>query len=197
MLLALVLAILFRRQLDPHQKAIVGRLVGAALTVSLLLVYGLALDPKPRMFLGLLVASSIAAGAMAGAAWRTGQVRLMALLTGLCVACGIAFLWLTPTRLAAEARAAQWAVQYPSEIEVDDATRENLRMVAAVRALPRAGTGHPLRIAATSGNCATLVAGAPGSRPRATVVAVEGGRDPEAGELCLLRYLRQQPGGPA
>jgi 4-amino-4-deoxy-L-arabinose transferase-like glycosyltransferase len=167
------------KTLPMHRKRALSIIVGMAVAVSAGLIYALAVDPKPRMFLALVASCSIAAAAIAVSSWRSGRgavpacVLLLVILGGFQVLSGMA------RTHDFELQARHWIKSHPGAIEVGEGTATMLTLVPEARALPAAGSGRPLRIRAAPQGCRVL--GAP-------VVARAGAE--ETGELCLIRVVR-------
>ena len=156
-------------------KRALRRLFPLAMLVSALLVYGLAVDPKARVFLLLATVAALAASAATVASWRAGRGLVPAVAVGLLLSWGIWVLGMTPTTHAMETEARQWVERHPGAIEIDPRTRSILTLVPEAAELPDTGSGRSLRIAAASPNCDDL----------GDVVGRAG--NPKTGELCLLR----------
>jgi len=156
-------------------RRLVARMLGLALLVAMLLVYGLAVDPKPRMFFYLIAAVVLATAAMAVASWRAGKGLVPATLVVLLAAFGLRLLSMIADTHEMERRAQQWIAANPGQIEIDARTLTTLTLLPEARALAFEGSGRPLRIASTNGICEEY------GRP---VLSRAGG--PPQGELCLL-----------
>ena len=192
---AILLALLFtRRFVEPRARRLLGLIVGAALLYSCALIYGLAIDPKARMFLVLAAASSLAIGAITLRAWRgDGRVGVVAIATAL-----IPLAWLVVAiqvqSRSSERAVAAWMAQYPGQIEVDPATRTNLMLVKGMGGLPDRASGMPLLIAKVPHHCSDFVRPDPKLPAKAIVVAkrqmggIEGVDQISSGEMCLVRY---------
>jgi len=192
---AILLGLLFTgRFLEPRARRLLAIIIGAALTYSCVLVYGLAIDPKSRMFFVLTAASSLAIGAIVVRAWdgdgRLGVVAVAALIipfASLIVA-------LQSHSRSSERAVTAWMIQYPGQIEVDPEARNYLLLVKGLDRLPDRGSGKPLLIAKAPRLCGEFVQPDPGNPAKATVVAKQqmGGIKSVNGrtmnEMCLVRY---------
>lgn len=175
---AIGIGLAFWRVADAAARTLIGRNAFGAAMVAILLVYGLAVDPKPRMFLlagagGVLV---IARACVEFIRRGSGAVPLtvLALLFG----GGAGIIAKIPDSQGIEQAARQWIAAFPGLIETDSKTIGALTLLPEARALPGVGSGRPLRLVLTTTSCARLI----GSR--GTVVAQSGDA---AGRLCLLR----------
>jgi 4-amino-4-deoxy-L-arabinose transferase-like glycosyltransferase len=147
-LAAIVLAIFAGRRLR-HRLA---PWVAGAAVVFLALTYGLAVDPKARMFLLPLAVAAMSAAACACAA--PGRWRWLATLP---IAAAVAVgLWVTagiPNLLGAEEAAPGLLARAPGPVAIDSWTRAVLTLVPAVATAPLVPHDAPYRFAMTMGDC--------------------------------------------
>jgi len=181
---AIAAALLWRSKLPAPQRRRCFLLALGAITSAAVLVYVLAVDPQPRIFLGLAAAAALLLGALVSTAWANGS-RMTAIL----LVCGLtSFELLThakaPSRLEGERIARGWIAAYPNQIEADAVTADVLALVKETRALPPRGSGKPLLLAATYSTCAMLIA--PGGK--ASVIGADANAARGRGGVCLLRY---------
>jgi len=191
-----IIVLLARSVLPKPSRRTVALIVSFALLVSVLLIYGLAIDPKSRMFLLLGAACSIALAAAAVAAWRGSRQWIPGAILALLVLINGRTLTQLPSTAAAEARARQWIAAHPNDVEMDATTLSSLTLIAGAHALPPEHSGKPLRIISTKGTCADLVRSSP--TVRASVVEAAP-TSLNGDEICLLRLDRPAtgPAGPA
>ena len=157
---------------------------GGAILVSLLLVYGLAVDPKPRMFLLLLTAAVMVTAAVVVRSLDRGRPLVPGTIAGLSLLCGVYFLSMVGQTRDAEQVAERWVVQYPGQIEIDAKTRTWLTLVPGVPALAEAGSGRPLRLATSDRGCEALQKSASLRPPLLVSRAGQRGKV----ELCLFAF---------
>lgn len=181
---AAIATLAFRELLPARQRRIALRLALAAALVASLLVYGLAIDPKSRMFLPAAAALSAIAAALIVAGWRRGSRALALLIATLPLAYGVTILTHYLASGQAEHRASQWLARNAASIEIDHAARSDLTLLPAARALPPAGSGKSLVILLSAGGCELLI----GRESNDRVVDQVGGPDPAQGRLCLIAY---------
>jgi 4-amino-4-deoxy-L-arabinose transferase-like glycosyltransferase len=180
-------AALFARRLDRSWRRPLVLLNACALLVAVLLVYGLAVDPKPRMFACLYAACALTAGALLTAAFRSESRIPGTALFGLIAALDLMMLYRYPTTYHAEQEARRWLAAYPGDIEIDGQTRAYLTLVAEARALPASGSGKPLRITAARRRCDDIATS--DAAKGAMLLASTRSRVPgQQGQLCLFRY---------
>ena len=187
---AILAARLFRRDLAPAQRRVAALIAGGALLVASLLIYGLALDPKSRLFLLLAAAAAIIAGGFIRPALRRANNVVAVGLLGLFFAVSLPILFTSPTIAPLEPTAKRWIERHGPEMETDATTRGYLALVPGVDRLPPLGSGRPLRLSATLSACseqAELIARA--DRVLVEVVAAANRPYPRVGqfELCLLK----------
>ena len=185
-LMAAAIVVLLARTAIPHQLRRTLSLIGlAVLLYSALLVYGLAIDPKPRMFLLLGAGCSVIVAVLVTAAWRHSRRWSPAAAAAVAVAVNIAVIVDLPSTRAAEGRAKAWISGHRGQIEIDAGSLDSLALVPEARALPRAGSGRPLRIISTDASCNALLR-ANGLPRQRLVDSVAGSPDGGGGELCLV-----------
>lgn len=189
LLCALILGLVFAARLQQSHKRSIAILLGASLLVSLLLIYVLAIDPKPRMFLLLVTACVLASGALAVVGWRTNSRALVIVILAIVVGAGVRSLSLHPSTVLAEAEAKRWILDNPGAIEIDANSRAYLALVPEAKPLAPNGSGKPLRIVTVLGTCSEFVQPRPGQRAKAIVIDQQGGPNPIQGRLCLLKYI--------
>jgi 4-amino-4-deoxy-L-arabinose transferase-like glycosyltransferase len=112
----------------------------AAGLIAFLLIYGLAIDPKPRMFLLPLCAVAAIGGALASRAWSDGRRVLVLAFALVLPVKAILFLLSGPDFPPAERLAAQWLAARPGEVAIPETTRRNLALVPAAAAARRDGS---------------------------------------------------------
>jgi hypothetical protein len=139
LLAAALLAIAYGRSslVDTETRRRLVRLAWAAGLIAFLLIYGLAIDPKPRMFLLPLCAVAAIVGALASRAWSGGRRALVLVLAAALPAKAILFLLPGPDFPPAERLAAQWLAERPGLVAMSETTRRNLALVPAARAARR------------------------------------------------------------
>lgn len=172
---ALLVAAFFGRYLRPEWGLRVKRMAWLALLIAAALIYALAIDPKPRMFLLQLSGAAMIFAAVTVAAARRGRGMVPQVLAALAVAGGLFTLSRNVTTHDFEAGAERWIAAAPGRIEIDGRTRTTLALVPAARALPARGAGRELLVIATNEGCESF------GRPIVDRIG-EGA----TGELCLL-----------
>jgi 4-amino-4-deoxy-L-arabinose transferase-like glycosyltransferase len=162
-------------------------LCGAA-SIALGLVYVLAVDPKPRMFMSLYAALSLTAGAAIAAALRTEAKPLAIMLMLVPAAMGLHVMSQYPASATAEARARQWIGRYGRDVELDGGAASYLTLLPQARALDPRGSGRRYLVATSAVQCERLIDHRHG-RPKGRVVDSISGTNPKQGYLCLFEYL--------
>ncbi len=161
---------------------------GCAALIALLLVYGLAVDPKPRMFLALIAACALAAGVFADAAFRNGQRLFPLFVLGGCALIGLRILSIHPATYQAEAKAREWIAAGPRSTEIDERARPFLTLLPEARSLPRKGSGRALLITTAAHDCAALERPPTGPLARVRLIDSVGGPNADQSRLCLWAY---------
>lgn len=201
---AMLLGLLFAgRFLEPQSRRLLALLIGGALIYSCALVYGLAIDPKARMFFVFASASSLAIGALGMRAWRgDGRLGVVTIAAALVPFASLIVAIQNQSR-SSERAVASWMSQYQSQVEVDRGSRTYLMLVNGLDQLPDRGSGRPLLIAKAPAYCDEYVRPEPGKPAKAIVVAKQqmGGiksvNSRTISEMCLVRYApsyRPPPG---
>ncbi len=155
----------------------VGRIALGAGLVAMLLVYVLAVDPKPRMFLLAAAAAALVIGWATVGFVRRGKGLVPLTVVALLLSLGAATIARLPDTKRIEITARQWIAAHPGRIESDARTIGALTLLPEARALPPVGSGRPLRLVLATSRCAALVG------TKATVIAE---RRSAAGTLCLV-----------
>lgn len=145
-----------RGLLDPPARRRAMLLLGAAALASLVLIYVLAIDPKPRMFMPLAAAASMTAAAFGVAAWQARQRPLAAIVALAVGANAILILGAQPSMTGVEAAAGRWIAEANAPLSSDETTRRLLHLVPAARNLPDAVPGGPLQLRASLDGCASI-----------------------------------------
>ncbi len=150
---ALLLTFLRRRTLGLRSPEIM--LLAVAVLYTAALIYGLAIDPKARMFLPVGAIAAALVGHFAVATWDAGERAIAAVLLAALVLVGAVE---TAKRFelgSSRDLAAAWAQEHPGQVAVEDATRRFLTFDATVRALPVYPAGaKPRVIMLIAGQCA-------------------------------------------
>jgi 4-amino-4-deoxy-L-arabinose transferase-like glycosyltransferase len=170
------------RWLGPSVRIVIVRATLLALLIALLIVYVLAIDPKPRVFLMLVALAALAAGASLSAA----IARRAALVPMVAVALVTGLNLVTLTRISStreyEILAARWADEHRGDISVDPASLSTLALVPAIKRLPIDGRTTAYKIIGGNEPCRAYRGRTIGRS------AVIGG-----GQLCLQQMRSDRP----
>jgi hypothetical protein len=136
-------------------------LIGAAMLFFGALVYGLAVDPKPRMFLPVAAVASVCFGVFAARSWREGGRALVTVCLALLLGKAAMASYNRLDLQGAGALARVWIAQEPADmLAADDLTSRFLTLIPEVRALPIHPAGDRSKILVVSpGSCADLTNG--------------------------------------
>ena len=155
------------------------RVLGGAMMMAMGLVYALAIDPKPRMFLALEAAIVIALAAMVSALMGRGRGLVpLTLVVVVILMSGWRLSSAVNTQLVEE-RARQWIAAHPNDLAIDELPRSVLALVPEAQALPPPSANTRFRMSGTGEVCETFglsIVDRVGERP--------------GGELCLLSRVK-------
>lgn len=141
-----------RRTLSRRTPVIV--LACVAITYTGALIYGLAIDPKPRMFLPVAAIAATIIGILAVRAWDSGDRILVAVMVATLVIVGAIETGKRIDMARSAPLAAAWARENPRSVAVDDTTRRFLALDATLYALPVfPASNQPRLIALVPGSC--------------------------------------------
>lgn len=189
LVVAFVLLWLRRKMLSWRDPAVIAAV--AATLYAGALIYGLAIDPKARMFLPVAALAALIVGRCGVLAWDAGERTIVGGLVALAVAFGAIE---TDKRFdmgVAAPLAGAWAREHPGDIAVEDATRRFLTFDATVRTMPVAPAPARHLLVLVTGQCreAQIVAAAPADW--LLTHSRYFGRPNDPLNLCLFR--RSQP----
>lgn len=153
LLSAVLLLLLGWRGAEPRVRRVLLKVIAAVLMIAMVLVYGLAIDPKPRMFLLLAAAAALASGSMVSAAWTARRPLVPMVLVGLVIALGLITLTRTPHVREFEAVAARWVREHPGDLAVDRDTVPTLRLTRGLDTLPFTPSARRYRVAGGEQPC--------------------------------------------
>lgn len=190
LVVGVLLGLVAARRGTPGQARTLAALGLGSAAVAAGLIYGLAVDPRPRMFLLPAAAAALAIGSGAAGKARLAGMASAALL----VAAGALGLSRTPSIRPLEQAAKTWIARRPGQIETDRQTRDTLALVARAPGLPLAPAGKPLRLTIRLTQCDDALANAVG-KGRVTIERSASLAD--GSSLCLLRYREGEPGPPS
>ncbi len=170
------------RWLAPQVRTVIIRATLLAFLVAILLVYALAIDPKPRTFLMLVALASLVAGASLSAA----LVARRALVPIVAVALVMGLNLVTLTRISStrefEILATRWTDQHGGDISIDPASLSTLALVPNIASLPTDASNRAYRIVGGNEPCSAY------EGKTIDRSAVIGG-----GQLCLQDLRRDEP----
>ena len=180
--------LLYRDRLVPAERRAAIFLLLAVGLWAILLVYGLAVDPRPRMFLPLAAPCALAGAALMVAAWRSGSRPVVAVLVLLHLALGINMIARHASSEEPEARARQWIAAFPNRIEITKGARSYLTLIPAVRLLPGDKSGMEMVILNAVIPCDEVAGSRIGGSGYGRVVDSLQERKAKQSYLCLIAY---------
>jgi len=135
LLAAVFLAWLRRNKLTWRDPAVIA--LGAGVLYIGALIYGLAIDPKGRMFLPAAAIGAILVARFAVECWNGGERPLATLLVAALVVTGLVDTTAQRFRLGvAGPLAGAWAREHPGDVSVGNDTRRMLTFDPTIRTLP-------------------------------------------------------------
>lgn len=152
LVIAAGLVVLRRGQMHPMLRIAA---TGSA-AIALMLIFVLAIDPKPRMFLVVIAAAAALIGTDAAEQWTMRKPLVPLLLIGLIALRGIATIADEPNLLRAEQSAAAWLTAAPPDLVLDPTTMSRLALVPQASAF-EIGDKSP-RLTIQVGACAASAA---------------------------------------
>lgn len=173
------------REGRPEEK---GALLAMLLTGGILaggLVYALAVDPRPRMFMLPAAFCAIALGRAIDVLWTKKRQPLATVVPVALILLGALVLSRQSHTRPAEQAARTWIAEHGDAIEIDRQTGEMLSMVSEAQGLAIAPAGRPLRMTFRLEPCAEALA----DELAENAVSLVGEQAiPGGASLCLLRY---------
>ncbi|MCM8556403.1 glycosyltransferase family 39 protein [Sphingomicrobium sediminis] len=184
---ALFAVVLLRSNLAASTKRHLGMLWLATAFIVVMLTWGLAIDPKARMFMGLAAVSALTLGAIIKASWGKPAASLALGLLIAHVGLSLVTIRAYPASREAEKVAATWIAEHGDRIELHHGAASYLTLLPESHDLPLRGAGRDLLIAMTGGPCEALV-GSDEDGPTGRVLASAGGNAASQGRICLFEY---------
>jgi 4-amino-4-deoxy-L-arabinose transferase-like glycosyltransferase len=194
LLLTPLLLITARKQLTRRTCLTAWWLLILATAYIVVITYVLAMDPKPRVMLTALAASTLAFALVLNDLWRHNRKLLSAtclcaaLIAGATIVAG----YIRPAW--ADQQAHVWMKEFPDAIETDRMTKSMLTLNPDVRRMPDFGADRPLAMVVSISNCQRWIKQGSLSRD----LTVEGERrlsllpdiTGSGAWICLFRYQR-------
>lgn len=199
LLLVPALLLVGRRNLDPSARQAALSLYAAAVAYIAVLIYALAVDPKARMMLVPLTATTLA---LALITWRLKSDSPQKLLIYACWAAsafvGGIIQYAHPNANVLDPPARRWTAVLGDRIEIDENTRRHLALVPLAERLPDIGSGRDFLIHFNTVGSCRIWLGKSGFPPGSLSVVEEApvrsfasNSSDVSGALCLLRYERR------
>ena len=149
--------------------------IALVVMAAVLLVYGLGIDPKPRMFMLAASVASLFIGATISASIRLRRGAVPLVMLGLILALGVFTLTRLNSTSIFEEQAKRWMREHPGNLSLDPSVLSTIALAPGVRTLPSAAGRRDYRISGGNARCETY-AGRVADRS-----AIVGG-----GQLCLM-----------
>jgi 4-amino-4-deoxy-L-arabinose transferase-like glycosyltransferase len=183
----LALLLLARPPLKEREGRAAAWLAGAAILLYGALTYGLALDPKARMFFPVAAAAAAIAGLAAARLRKQGKLPLAALIVAVVVAAALVRIRMEPNLAGLEPEARAWLAAGSGDLAMENRTARFLTLVPGVRALPIDPAPGRMRVMAIGfDHCAALPGFAGWPVERAFYLEAQR-HGTEVPALCLFR----------
>lgn len=179
---------LFKNDLSSDHRRSARIMLGFVFTVSFLLIYGLAIDPKPRMFMLLWAGLALVIGALLEAGLRSSKWPFALALLLVAPASGLIVAINYPTSIPAEIRARRWIVNHGNSIELDKSAASYLTLLPEARRLPIRGAGRRFVMMTSQQPCSEMIEQHRG-HPSGRVIDQVSGSKGGGNYLCLFEYL--------
>jgi len=196
---SLVLAAIYWRRLQEGERRIVGWSIAGALLWASILIYVLAIDPKPRMMFVPVALTALALAVLLRRLAQSGSSPLAYAALAICWLGGMANIILHPQVRTTEPVAARWAARHENAIETDETTRRHLSLVPASAGFADLAGDRSLLIIKLDLDCRQWAdrsfQGKLSLVDRSPFSLMDRFKPGRGGNLCLFRYA--EPIGPA
>lgn len=198
LLLTPILMAVGRKEISPSVRKQAWLLLALAAAHIAIVNFVFAMDPKPRVMLVALAASSMAFGLVAVNLWNAGRKPLIAASAAAALLGSAIIIGGSLRPVWATHQAVQWVETYPNEIEIDGMTRMMLTLSPKLRQLPGFGDERPFAMTVTRHSCRAwpAKAGLPngalsvsGEKRLSLYPSVDG----SGAWICLFRYRADVP----
>ena len=169
-----------------------------ALGYMAVLIYALAIDPKPRMMLVPLSLTNMALALITIRLVKIGSSLLSGALWLASAIIGLSLHYSHQRTYFLERAAKQWIQERPHQIEIEYTSRKYLALVRSAEVLPGINANRPFLLLASSVSCRRWIEE---SQLPPNTLAVAGAQKNTTiqlpsigGDLCLFKYERSIPG---
>jgi len=152
-----LLLLVGRNQLDFSTRRTAWWLLGFAAAYIAFIIYMLAMDPKPRVMLIALAASSLALALVATEMFNRGRKAIVIASLVSAAAAGVIVIASYVRPAWGERQARLWIARYPNAIEADRITRMILTFVPEARSLPDFKADRPYAMVMSLSNCSDWI----------------------------------------
>lgn len=148
-----ILLTFYRRLIPRSVSRLGGTLFAFSISYVAILIYVLAVDPKPRIMLVPLTICLLALSAFLVALWQNGEVMFAKFLIAAHIVSGSVIMFAHPRINHVEDVVAGWITRYPESLESDPRTLEHLALVPGVSKISGLGERRPFLLHATESGC--------------------------------------------
>lgn len=134
-------------------------LAGAATLYFAILTYGLAIDPKPRMFVPVVAAAAILVGLSSVSLWKARNRLIIGLFMTILAFRSLIYAFETADLRKPEALARQWAISEPSGLAILDMPHRLMTQSPEIRRLPTYPASDARSVIALGVDSCTFLAG--------------------------------------
>ncbi len=153
LLLVPVLIVAYRRSLSSRVVTAALLLYSASFLYICVLIYVIALDPKPRLMFFPLAALSLALALLLVRLHDAGRHLIVWVSAGVSVAVCLAILFVHPRVYPLEGPAAAWIASAPGQVEIEENTRRHLALVPSAQLLPTMSGKRPILLVKADAKC--------------------------------------------
>lgn len=153
LLLIPVLIVAYRRSVSSRVVTAALLLYGASFLYICVLIYVIALDPKPRLMFFPLTALSLALALLLVRLHDAGRHLIVWVSAGVSVAVCLAILFVHQRVYPLEGPAAAWIASAPGQVEIEENTRRHLALVPSAQLLPTMSGKRPILLVKADAKC--------------------------------------------
>ena len=194
--IAPVLLVVYRARIHLEEYKLCALLLVLALCFASLLIYGLAIDPKPRMMFVPISACSLVLSFLMVRFWRTSSGIVMKATAAVVAIVELYVIFVEERPYLADNVAAAWVSAAPGQVETIELTRTSLAFVPQTGSLPEIGSGAPLLLLRVGKGCSSWLDHVGLGQSTLEVIKEKslgysaGSRFGRSGALCLFRYRK-------
>lgn len=159
-----------------------------------MLIYVLAIDPKPRMMMVPIVLTTMALAILLRDRVVKGSILMARTAAAIVGGTGLLVTFAQPQIGSSEPTVERWAKRFPGQIETDETTRRHLELSKAAKEFADLPSKRPLLLLRLATRCSTwadeVMHGALVTLDRSPMGLVDPPQEKRVNNFCLFRYLR-------